>query len=96
MTTHIDRAARMTPAEAIDRLTPIDLTMVRIRLAIDETLARTNGLSVAERIGRTVAEVAPAVWPRLETIYRRAFRGEPACDVDISVPSATEPLRAQQ
>jgi PAS domain S-box-containing protein len=73
------------------KLVDRDLRIVRI----DETLARINGLSVAEHIGRTVAEVAPAVWPRLETIYRRALRGEPVCNVDISVPSAAEPLRTR-
>ena len=73
------------------KLVDRDLRIVRI----DETLARINGLSVAEHIGRTVAEVAPAVWPRLETIYRRALGGEPACNVDISVPSAAEPLRTR-
>jgi len=73
------------------KLVDRDLRIVRI----DETLARINGLSVAEHIGRTVAEVAPAVWPRLETIYRRALGGEPVCNVDISVPSAAEPLRTR-
>ena len=53
------------------------------------------GRSVAEHIGRTVAEVALAVWPRLETIYRRALDGEPVCNVDISAPSAAEPLRTR-
>jgi PAS domain S-box-containing protein len=73
------------------KLVDRDLRIVRI----NETLARVNGLSVAEHIGRTVAEVAPAVWPRLETIYRRALGGEPVCNVDISAPSAAEPLRTR-
>jgi PAS domain S-box-containing protein len=73
------------------KLVDRDLRIVRI----DETLARINGLSVAEHIGRTVGEVAPAVWPRLETIYRRALGGEPVCNVDISAPSAAEPLRTR-
>ena len=71
------------------KLVDRDLRVVRI----DGTLACINGLSVADHIGRTVAEIAPALWPRVEPIYRKALRGEPVCNVDLSIPSAAEPLR---
>ena len=71
------------------KLVDRDLRVVRI----DGTLACINGLSVADHIGRTVAEIAPALWPRVEPIYRKALRGEPVCNVDLSGPSAAEPLR---
>ena len=95
-----ERAANESLAllRAVEAAAPIgfklvdrDLRVVRI----DETLARINGASAAEQVGRTVAEIAPALWPQLEPIYRQALRGKPVCNVDLSTPSAAEPLRTR-
>ncbi|HEX3284750.1 MAG TPA: EAL domain-containing protein [Mycobacterium sp.] len=83
---------------AVEAAAPVGFTLVDRDLRvvrIDETLARINGRSVAEHIGRTVAEIAPDLWSRVEPIYHRALRGEAVCNVDLSMPSATEPLRTR-
>lgn len=69
------------------KLVDRDLRVVRINV----TLARIKGLSVADQIGHTVAEIAPTLWPRVEPIYRRALRGEPVCNVDLN--SRARPIR---
>jgi PAS domain S-box-containing protein len=53
-------------------------------IRINEALARVNDLPRAEQLGRTVAEVVPELWPRLEGLYRRVFDGEAVCNVDVS------------
>ena len=69
-------AARVEAAAPVGfKLVDRDLRIVRI----NETLARINGLSVAEQLGRTVAEIAPELWPQLEDIYRRALRRRDRC-----------------
>ena len=76
-------AAAPVGFQLVDR----DLRIIRI----DETLARVTGLSVAEHLGRTVAEIAPELWRRVEPMYREALRGEPVCNVDLSVADSAEP-----
>ena len=71
------------------KLVDRDLRVVRI----NERLARTNGRTPSEEVGRTVAEIVPQLWPRLEDTYRRALSGEAVCNVEVSGPSADEPER---
>lgn len=40
---------------------------------INQFLADVNGASIEDQLGRTVAEVAPAIWPQLEPSYRRVL-----------------------
>ncbi len=58
---------------------------------MNQLLATINGRPADEQIGRTVAEVVPHLWPRLEAIYQKALAGEAICDVDLSVPNAETP-----
>ena len=52
---------------------------------INQTFAAINGPSVEEHLGRTVAEVVPALWPQIEPIYRTILdTGRPVLDVEIS------------
>ncbi|PWT84866.1 MAG: hypothetical protein C5B57_04050 [Blastocatellia bacterium] len=51
---------------------------------VNDELAAINGLPASAHLGRTVAEVVPAIWPKLEPVYRRVLAGEPALNVEIS------------
>jgi PAS domain S-box-containing protein len=82
--------------EGIDAAAPIgfklvdrDLRIVRI----NQRLGHINGNPVEDQIGRTVAEVAPHLWPQLEGIYQRALDGVATSNVDIAAPSALDPQR---
>jgi PAS domain S-box-containing protein len=51
---------------------------------INEALARLNGLSVEEHLGKTLHEIAPHIAPVLEPLLERIFEtGEPALNVEI-------------
>lgn len=71
-------AAAPVGVKLVDR----DLRIVRI----NQTLAAINGRSVEDHIGRTVAEVAPHLWGKLEDVYRRALAGLPTSNLDVSTP----------
>ena len=38
---------------------------------LNDRLAATNGLTVSQQLGRTVAEVVPEIWPQIEPLYRQ-------------------------
>ncbi len=59
---------------------------------IDEALARLNGLSVGEHLGKTVREVLPQLAPMIEPIMRRIIAtGEPVLNVELEREVATDP-----
>ncbi len=61
---------------------------------LNEMLAAVNGSSVREQIGRTVAEVVPAIWPQVEANYRKVLeKGEVVVNVEVSGHLAAEPGR---
>lgn len=64
----------------------------RIR-RINESLARVGGSSVEEHLGRTVAELVPALWSQIENSYQRALSGEAVVNLEVSGPSAEQPGR---
>ncbi|MCU1449907.1 MAG: domain S-box-containing protein, partial [Acidimicrobiales bacterium] len=64
----------------------------RIR-RINESLARVAGASVEVHLGRTVAELVPALWAQIADFYRRALSGEAVVNLEVSGPSAQEPGR---
>ncbi len=54
-------------------------------LRINETLAAVNGTTVADHLGRRVAEIAPAHWPQLEPLYRHVLdHDEAVLDIPVS------------
>ncbi|HEX4430808.1 MAG TPA: EAL domain-containing protein [Frankiaceae bacterium] len=89
-----EASAALTLLESIEAAAPIGFKLVdrdfRI-VRMNELLARVNGSPAAEQIGRTVAEVVPQLWPRLEAIYRKALAGEAVSNLDLSVPCAEAP-----
>ena len=61
-------------------------------LHMNETLAATNGMTVAEQLGRTVQELAPEAWPQLEASYRQVIDGGHAVlDVEVGGPITADP-----
>jgi DNA-binding protein Fis len=59
---------------------------------IDEALARINGLSVEEHLGKTVHDVLPQLAPMFEPILRHIITtGEPALNIEIEREVATDP-----
>ena len=93
-----EASAALTLLESIEDAAPIGFKLVDRNFRIvrmNQLLARVNGRPAAEQIGRTVAEVVPDLWPRLEATYRKALAGEVVSNLDLSVPSAESagPLR---
>ena len=63
----------------------------------NEMLAAVHGSSVREQLGRTVAEVAPMIWPQVEAIYRRVLDEDQAVlNIDVSGEIAAEPGRLRR
>ena len=53
-----------------------------------------NGSRVEDQIGKTVAEVVPELWPRVEMLYRQVLEHDEAIlNVEVTGESATEPGR---
>jgi diguanylate cyclase (GGDEF)-like protein/PAS domain S-box-containing protein len=67
-----------------------DFRLVRI----NPMLASAYGGRVEDQIGRTIAEVVPALWPSLEPIYRCVLdTGEAVVNREVSGPLAADPDR---
>jgi len=63
-------------------------------LRINAMLAAVHGGQVENQLGRTVAEVVPALWPTLEPLYHRVIdSGEAVVNQEVSGPTATDPGR---
>ena len=63
-------------------------------LRINSMLASVHGGKIEDQIGRTVAEVVPALWPILEPIYQQALdTGEAVINQEVSGHPATDPTR---
>ncbi len=92
-----DRRAAETLSllETLQATAPVGLGFVdrEFRLVrVNETLAAVNGSSVRDQIGRTVAEIVPTIWPKVEAIYRRVLEtGKAVVNVEVSGETAAEP-----
>jgi PAS domain S-box-containing protein len=58
---------------------------------VNDELAAINGLPAEAHLGRTVAEIIPAIWPRLEPIYRRVLGGDTVLKEEISGETRSKP-----
>ncbi|MBV9080896.1 MAG: PAS domain-containing protein, partial [Elusimicrobia bacterium] len=62
---------------------------------INEPLARTNGLTIAQHEGRTLKEVVPDIAPTIEPVMQRVFdTGEPVMDLLLHGTTARQPKTA--
>jgi putative nucleotidyltransferase with HDIG domain/PAS domain S-box-containing protein len=59
---------------------------------INKTLAHLHGSTVETQLGRTLAEAIPAIWPKLEPVYRSVLEtGEAVLNLEVSGETAAEP-----
>jgi diguanylate cyclase (GGDEF)-like protein/PAS domain S-box-containing protein len=59
---------------------------------LNDRLAATNGLTVSQQLGRTVADVVPEIWPRIEPLYQHVLTsGEAVLDMEMQGPSPVNP-----
>jgi PAS domain S-box-containing protein len=83
--------------ETLQSSAPVGLGFVdrEFRLIhINEMLAAVNGSTVQEQLGKTVAEVFPAIWPQIEPFYRRVLDNDEAVlNIEACGNTATDPGR---
>ena len=61
---------------------------------VNDTLATLNGAPVQEHVGRSVAEVVPALWPEIEPHCHRVLdTGEAVLNVEIGRTAALPKVR---
>jgi PAS domain S-box-containing protein len=81
---------RLAQLQAIYDGAPVGLCFVDRSLryvSINRRLAEMNGASIGEHLGRTVAEMIPESYPRIEPYLIRALQGEVISDVAVERPS---------
>jgi CheY-like chemotaxis protein len=90
-------AESLTLLETLQSASPVgfgfvdrDFRMVRV----NDTLAAVNRVPREEQLGRTVAEVVPALWPQLEPLYRDVLQtGTAIVNPEISGAPILRPNR---
>jgi PAS domain S-box-containing protein len=66
-------------------------------LRINDILAALNGGTPSEYLGRTVAEVVPALWAQIEDAYRHVLAsGEPVLNLEVERETITDPGHIHQ
>ncbi len=96
LATQTSAEARLALLETLLQNTPIGFAFVDHEfrfVEINDVLAISHGLSVAEHVGKTVAQVVPELWAALEPWYRRALAGETVLNQDFSGSAADGRLR---
>ncbi|HEY0308711.1 MAG TPA: PAS domain-containing protein, partial [Acidobacteriaceae bacterium] len=56
-------------------------------VSLNQKLAEMNGASVSAHLGKTVQQMLPKMFPKVEPHLRRALKGEAMADVEVSIPS---------
>jgi PAS domain S-box-containing protein len=86
---------QLAEIESIYKTAPVGLCFVDTDLRfvrINEQLAKINGLSVSEHLGRTLREVLPEMADRLEPIYRQVIAsGEPILNLEVQGTNRAQP-----
>jgi|CXWL01.1.fsa_nt_gi PAS domain S-box-containing protein len=93
--TALDFADRLALDEEIYQLSPVGLAIVDRDfryLRINRYLAAINRLSVEDHLGKTVAEMVPHIWAKVEPMYRRALLGETVSNHELIAASRDLPL----
>lgn len=92
-----DISLALAELEAVYQVMPTGMAVLdgELRyLRVNETLARMNGVPMADHIGRTVREIVPEVAASVEAIFHRVFEtGEPmdALEFEAPTPGTSEP-----
>ena len=59
---------------------------------VNDALAEMNGLPASQHLGRSVSEIVPQLWPRLETLYQGVLRtGKAVRGVEITGETNAQP-----
>jgi PAS domain S-box-containing protein len=83
-------AQRLAQLQAIYESAPVGLCFLDCNLryvSINKQLADMNGLSIADHLGRSVAEIIPEIFFKVEPYLRRALQGETISDLEITGPT---------
>jgi PAS domain S-box-containing protein len=83
-------AQRLAQLQAVYDGAPVGLAFIDCNLRyinVNRRLADMNGRPIHEHLGRTVREMIPELFPRVEPYIRRALGGEPILSVEITKPS---------
>jgi PAS domain S-box-containing protein len=78
---------RLAQLQAIYDGAPVGLAFLDKDLrhvSVNRRLAEMNRISVAAHVGKTVKDVLPNLFPRVEPYLRRALQGETITDVEVS------------
>lgn len=81
---------RLAQLQAVYDGAPVGLAFLDRNLRymnINRTLANMNGRPMAEHLGRTVSEIIPELFPKVEPYIRRALAGESIPGVEITKPT---------
>jgi PAS domain S-box-containing protein len=80
-------AESLTLLETLQATAPVGFAFVdrEFRIVrINQSLADINGAAPEDQIGRTVAEMAPDLWPQVGPLYRQVLEtGEPVFNVEV-------------
>jgi PAS domain S-box-containing protein/putative nucleotidyltransferase with HDIG domain len=94
-----DSAEALTLLDTLQSTAPVGFLFVDRDfryVRVNEAAAAIGGVSVAEHLGRTVAEVVPDLWPRIGPIYRRVVdRGEATINLEVIGETRAEPGRSK-
>lgn len=82
---------RLAQLHAIYDGTPVGLCFLDRKLryvSLNKRLADINGASVGAHLGRTVQEMLPDLYPRIEQYLLRAMQGEAISEVEVAGPAS--------
>jgi PAS domain S-box-containing protein len=85
-------AQRLAQCQAIYDGAPVGLCFLDRNLrhiSINQHLADMNNAPVSAHLGRSVAELAPKAFPKIEPFLRRALDGEAISGIEITMPRAS-------
>lgn len=89
-----ETAESLTLLDTLQSTAPIGFGFVDLEfrfVRVNQTLADMNGRTVEEHLGRTVAEMLPALWPQIESCYRKVLEsGTAVVDVELTGDTATK------
>jgi len=87
--------SQLVEIEAIYRTAPIGLTIFDVDLRylrINQRLAESNGIAIADHIGRTLREIVPDLADEAEPLLRRVLEtGEALLNLEISGETSAQP-----
>jgi two-component system cell cycle sensor histidine kinase/response regulator CckA len=94
MSEELSAAERDALLETLLMKAPIGAAMVDRSyryLLVNESLARTHGVSIQDHLGKSIEQIAPLLWPALRPILERVLEGEEFSDRALIDQGLTKP-----